>query len=184
LFAVLSVAAIAFDANAGFAAETVKIGVLMPLTGNAAAAGQAAKAAIEVAADIVNNPHPELSNLPLATTAGLPHLGGAKVEVVFVDHQGNPSQAQQLATRLITEDKVSALMGAYQSSCTFTATPVAERYGIPCMVGDSAALNITTRIQICVPGDADRDRLRSHLYALLRRHEEGGQGDQFDRDRQ
>jgi branched-chain amino acid transport system substrate-binding protein len=142
---VLSVAAIAFDANAGFAAETVKIGVLMPLTGNAAAAGQAAKAAIEVAADIVNNPHPELSNLPLATTAGLPHLGGAKLEVVFVDHQGNPSQAQQLATRLITEDKVNALMGAYQSSCTFTATPVAERYGIPFMVGDSAALNITTR---------------------------------------
>ena len=145
LFAVLSVAAISFDANAGFAAETVKIGVLMPLTGNAAAAGQAAKAAIEVAADIVNNPHPELSNLPLATTAGLPHLGGAKLEVVFVDHQGNPSQAQQLATRLITEDKVNALMGAYQSSCTFTATPVAERYGIPFMVGDSAALNITTR---------------------------------------
>ena len=90
-FAALSVAAIAFGASAGFAAETVKIGVLMPLTGNAAAAGQAAKAAIEVAADIVNNPHRELSNLPLATTAGLPHLGGAKLEVVFVDHQGNPS---------------------------------------------------------------------------------------------
>jgi branched-chain amino acid transport system substrate-binding protein len=46
---------------------------------------------------------------------------------------------------LITEDKVNALMGAYQSSCTFTATPVAERYGIPFMVGDSSALNITTR---------------------------------------
>ena len=145
LLAAFSVVAIAFGANAAFAAEILKIGVLMPLTGNAAAAGQAAKAAIEVAADIVNNAHPELSNLPLATTAGLPHLGGAKLDVVFVDHQGNPSQAQQLATRLITEDKVNALMGAYQSSCTFTATPVAERYGIPFMVGDSAALNITTR---------------------------------------
>jgi branched-chain amino acid transport system substrate-binding protein len=144
-FAALSITAIAFSANAAFAAETVKIGVLMPLTGNAAAAGQASKAAIEVAADIVNNAHPELGNLPLATTSGLPHLGGAKLEVVFVDHQGNPSQAQQLATRLITEDKVNALMGAYQSSCTFTATPVAERYGIPFMVGDSSALNITTR---------------------------------------
>src|SRR4029077_17365537 len=98
-----------------------------------------------VAAEIVNNAHPELGNLPLAATAGLPHLGGAKLDVVFVDHQGNPSLAQQLATRLITEDKVNALMGAYQSSCTFTATPVAERYGIPFMVGDSAALNITTR---------------------------------------
>src|SRR5690349_7018004 len=132
-------------ATTAVAADSVKIGVLMPLTGNAAAAGQASKAAIEVAADIVNNAHPELANLPLATTAGLPHFGGAKLDVVFVDHQGNPSLAQQLATRLVTEDKVNALMGAYQSSCTFTATPVAERYGIPFMVGDSSALNITTR---------------------------------------
>jgi len=143
--AALCLAASGFAAATAGAAESVKIGVLMPLTGNAAAAGQASKAAIEVATDIVNNAHPELANLPLAATADLPHLGGAKLEVVFVDHQGNPSLAQQLATRLITEDKVNALMGAYQSSCTFTATPVAERHGIPFMVGDSSALNITTR---------------------------------------
>jgi len=143
--AVSCFAAAAIAATTARAAETVKIGVLMPLTGNAAAAGQAAKAAIEVAADIVNNAHPELGNLPLAATAGLPNLGGAKLDVIFVDHQGNPSTAQQLATQLITQDKVNALLGAYQSSCTFTATPVAERYGIPFMVGDSAALNITTR---------------------------------------
>jgi branched-chain amino acid transport system substrate-binding protein len=36
-------------------------------------------------------------------------------------------------------------MGAYQSSCSFTATAVAERYGVPMMVGDSAAGNITGR---------------------------------------
>jgi branched-chain amino acid transport system substrate-binding protein len=144
--AALCVAAGLFGAaTSAYAADAVKIGVLMPLTGNAAAAGQAAKAAIEVAADIINNVYPELSNLPLAATAGLPNLGGAKLDVTFVDHQGNPALAQQLATRLITEDKVNALMGAYQSSCTFTATPVAERYGVPFMVGDSAALNITTR---------------------------------------
>src|SRR6202047_2866318 len=127
------------------AADTVKIGILWPLTGNAAAAGQASKAAAEVAADIVNNKHPELGNLPLAITEGLPNVGVAKVELVFVDHQGNPSLAQQLATRLITQDKVQALLGAYQSSCSFAATAVAERYGIPFLVGDSAALNITGR---------------------------------------
>ncbi len=135
----------AFAVAPAGAADAVKIGVLFPLTGNAAAAGQASKAAVEIGADIVNNAHPELGNLPLAATAGLPNLGGAKIELTFVDHQGNPSMAQQLATRLVTEDKVNALMGAYQSSCTFTATPVAERYGIPFMVGDSSALNITGR---------------------------------------
>ncbi len=145
LLAALSIAATTLGVSTALAADNVKIGVLMPLTGNAGAAGQASKAAIEVAVDIVNNAHPELGNIPLAAGAGLPHLGGAKLEVVFVDHQGNPSLAQQLATRLITEDKVNALMGAYQSSCTFTATPVAERYGIPFVVGDSTALNITGR---------------------------------------
>jgi predicted secreted protein len=100
------------------AADVVKIGILWPLTGNAAAAGQASKAAAEVAVDIINNAHPELGDdLPLAKTAGLPNMGGAKLELVFVDHQGNPSLAQQLATRLITQDKVDVLMGAYQSSC-------------------------------------------------------------------
>ena len=127
------------------AADSVKVGILWPLTGNAAAAGQASKAAAEVAADIVNNAHPELGDLPLAESAGLPNMGGAKLELVFVDHQGNPSLAQQLATRLITQDKVNVLMGAYQSSCSFTATAVAERYGIPFMVGESAAGNITGR---------------------------------------
>src|SRR5262245_62969605 len=121
------------------AADVVKIGILWPLTGNAAAAGQASKAAAEVAVDIINNAHPELGDdLPLAKTAGLPNMGGAKLELVFVDHQGNPSLAQQLATRLITQDKVDVLMGAYQSSCSFTATAVAERYAIPFMVGESA----------------------------------------------
>ena len=126
-------------------AESVKVGILWPLTGNAAAAGQASKAAAEVATDIVNNKHPELGNLPLAATEGLTNLGGAKLELIFVDHQGNPSLAQQLATRLITQDKVHVLMGAYQSSCSFTATAVGERHGIPFMVGESSALNITGR---------------------------------------
>ena len=143
--AALAAAAILMSCPPADAAGTVKIGILWPLTGNAAAAGQASKAAAEVAADIVNNKHPELGDLPLAATEGLPNQGGAKLELIFVDHQGNPSLAQQLATRLITQDAVHALLGAYQSSCSFTATAVAERYGIPFMVGESAALNITGR---------------------------------------
>ena len=142
VFAATSMLSVALPAKA---ADAVKIGILWPLTGNAAAAGQASKAAAEVAADIVNNAHSELGDFPLAKTAGLPNLGGAKLELIFVDHQGNPSLAQQLATRLITQDKVNVLMGAYHSSCSFTATAVAERYGIPFMVGESAALNITGR---------------------------------------
>ena len=42
------------------AAEAVKVGVMFPLTGNSAASGGEAKAAVEVAADIVNTAHPDL----------------------------------------------------------------------------------------------------------------------------
>jgi branched-chain amino acid transport system substrate-binding protein len=127
------------------AAETVKVGVLFPLTGNSAASGGEAKAAVEVAAGIVNTAHPELKDLPLGATAGLPNLGGARIEPIFVDHRGDPSVAQSLAQRLIISDKVTALFGSYQSSTAMTATAVAERYGVPFVVADSVAANITGR---------------------------------------
>src|SRR5579863_5260294 len=40
---------------------TVKIGVIEPLSGNSGGAGKAAKAGVELIADIVNNDHPELA---------------------------------------------------------------------------------------------------------------------------
>ena len=127
------------------AADNVKIGVIMPLSGNSASAGQSAVAAMEVAAQIVNEPHPELKNIPLAETAGLPNLGGAKLELVVADHQGNPSEGQNQTLRLVTQEHVAAMLGSYHSSVSFTATAVAERYGIPYVVGDSVAANITSR---------------------------------------
>jgi len=130
---------------AGAADGPVRVGCPYPLSGNAASAGQSTKTAIEVAVDIINNPHPELGKLTLAATAGLPGLGGRKLETVFADHQGNPATAQSETMRLITQEKVVALAGAYQSSCTLTASAAAERYGIPFMAPESAATNLTER---------------------------------------
>jgi branched-chain amino acid transport system substrate-binding protein len=127
------------------AADPVKIGAPYPLTGGAASAGVAVRQAIEVAVDIINNPHPELAQIPLAATQGLPNLGGRQVEVIFADHQGNPAIAQSQALRLITQDKVAALTGCYQSSCTLTASAVAERYGMPFLAGESSAPSLTER---------------------------------------
>jgi branched-chain amino acid transport system substrate-binding protein len=127
------------------AADPVKIGVIYPLTGNAASAGQSAKDAVGMAADIVNTAHPELKNLPLGPTVGLPNLGGAKIELDEADHQGNPQVGQQQALRLITQDHVAAMLGSYHSSVTLVATAVAERQGVPYLVADSVAANITGR---------------------------------------
>src|SRR5262252_2530807 len=131
--------------GAALAQSSVKIGAIYPLSGVAATAGLNGKAAIEVAADIINNAHPELGDLPLAKNAGLAGLGGAKVDVVFADNQGTPAAGQNQAVRLITEEKVVALNGAYQSGITLTASAAAERYGIPFLSGDSVATNLTER---------------------------------------
>jgi branched-chain amino acid transport system substrate-binding protein len=127
------------------AAENVKIGVIYPLTGNAASAGQSAKDAVNLGAEIVNTAHPELKALPLGATAGLPNLGGAKIELDEADHQGNPQVGQQQTLRLITQDHVVAMLGSYHSSVSLVATAAAERQGIPYLVADSVALNITGR---------------------------------------
>ena len=123
----------------------MRIGCPYPLSGSSASSGQASRAAIELAVDIINNPHPDLAELPLAATAGLPGLGGGKVEAVIADHQGNPAMAQSEALRLITQDHVAALFGCYQSSCTLTASAVAERYGIPFLTPESSAPSLTER---------------------------------------
>jgi branched-chain amino acid transport system substrate-binding protein len=125
--------------------KVVKIGAIFPMSGGAASAGVHAKAAIEVAEDIINNAHPELGDLPLAKNAGLAGLGGAKVEVEFADNQGSPATGQNQALRLITQDKVVALTGAYQSGITLTASAIAEKYGIPFVNGESVAANLTER---------------------------------------
>jgi branched-chain amino acid transport system substrate-binding protein len=142
----LGAAALSFAlTGAALAQSTVKIGAIYPFSGVAASIGGYAKHAIEVAVDIINNDHPELGELTLAKGVGLPHLGGAKVEVVFADNQGTPAAGQNQAIRLITEEKVVALNGAYQSGITLTASAAAERYGIPFLTGDSVAANLTER---------------------------------------
>ena len=92
--------------------QEVVVGALYPLSGANAQIGIDAKQAFETALDIVNSSH-EL-DLPLAKTAGLPGLGGSKVRIVYADHQSDPQKGRAEAERIITQDKVSALIGTYQ----------------------------------------------------------------------
>ena len=142
----LSAAAITVAlASSASAQQTVKIGALYPLSGNAASTGVHTKAALDTAVEIINNGNPALGNLPLTKNAGLKGLGGAKVEVVYADNLGSPAVGQNQALRLITEEKVVALSGAYQSGITLTASAISEKYGIPFLSGESVAANLTER---------------------------------------
>ena len=62
-----------------------------------------------------------------------------------MDHQGKPDVGQTEAERLITQEKVHALFGAYFSSVTATASQVAERYGVPYLNAESSSPGLTER---------------------------------------
>jgi branched-chain amino acid transport system substrate-binding protein len=125
--------------------QVVRIGVPYMLTGSSAQIGIDCKSAIELAADIINNEYPDLDPLPLAATAGLPNLNGAKIELVFGDTKGAPDRAMSEAERLITDQQVVALMGGIFSSCSATVTEAGERYGVPTVVGCSTSPSLHTR---------------------------------------
>jgi branched-chain amino acid transport system substrate-binding protein len=126
------------------ASETeIKIGVLYPLSGSAATIGRDLQRAAELTADLINNKTPGV-DIPMAQWGGIPNLKGAKIKLIFADHRGEPDRGADLAKRLILDDKVAGLMGAYHSSVTKTVSAVAERYGIP-MINDSSTSPELTR---------------------------------------
>src|SRR5512136_3477477 len=87
------------------AAEPIKIGVIYPLTGGAAAEGRELRAGAELALELANKAYPNIS-MNMAKNAGIKSLGGAPIELIFKDHEGNPTLGADLAKKLILDDKV------------------------------------------------------------------------------
>jgi branched-chain amino acid transport system substrate-binding protein len=123
--------------------KVIKIGAVYPLTGNIASTGLDCRRGAELAVDIINGKYN--LNLPLAKTEGIPNLGGAKIELVFADTKGDPRNGMSEAERLITQEKVVAMIGAYQSSVTKTASQATERLKVPYVCSDSSSPTLTER---------------------------------------
>lgn len=127
------------------AQQEIRIGVIYPLTGPAASVGGELRSALELAADIINNGAAGIPDMPFSAGKGLPNLKGAKIKLVFADHQANPQTGATEAERLITQEKVVALVGAYNSAVTATASQVAERAGVPFLNPESSSASLTQR---------------------------------------
>ncbi|MBM4324195.1 MAG: branched-chain amino acid ABC transporter substrate-binding protein [Deltaproteobacteria bacterium] len=133
-----------FLPNLSFAQKEVKIGVILPLSGPLAPIGKSLKDGAELAADIVNKKYPGIG-IPIAEWEGIPGLGGAKIKLVFSDSRGDPAWGAEQAKRLIEDEKVVGLLGAYQSAVTKTASVEAERAGIPFVNPDSTSPDLSKR---------------------------------------
>ena len=110
--AVAIAALVSLGANA---AEPIKIGCSMALTGGVAAIGKQVLAALEIWKDDVN------------AKGG---LLGRPVDLIFYDDQSNPSNVPPIYTKLIEVDKVDLLIGPYATNMVAPAIPVAELHNM------------------------------------------------------
>ena len=124
-------------------ATEIPIGVIWPLSGATAQIGVDCKHALETAAEIVNGSFD--LDLPTAKNAGLAGLGNAKIKLIFADHQADPQKGRAEAERLITQEKVVAICGAFHSSVSATVSASCERYGIPYVAADSSSPSLHRR---------------------------------------
>jgi len=124
--------------------KVIKVGGELPLSGPTAPTGALNKRGMDLAVDIINNKYPGLT-LPFAETEGIPNLGGAKLEIVYVDDRGDPNVALAEVERLIQQEKVVAIIGGWQSSCIKTGSMVAERLKTPYISGAGSSVDLTKR---------------------------------------
>jgi branched-chain amino acid transport system substrate-binding protein len=116
-----------FIIRASFAQRAaVNIGVIQPLSGANAQFGVNCRNGIELVADEIN------------AAGGIKALGGAKINLVVSDATSNPTIASTAAQRLITQNQVTAILGAYASSLTLAVSEVTARANIPFLTASFA----------------------------------------------
>lgn len=116
----------------GGEAPVVKIGHISPLSGPLATGAVYLRNGVELAVKDIN------------ASGGIEALRGARLEVVFGDSKGDPKVGASEAERLVTVEKVSGLMGAYQSSVCRTVSGVSEQYEVPFMINTGVLEDLTS----------------------------------------
>ncbi len=111
-----------------WAQETLRVGIILPLTGAKAKFGEIEKLSFDLALKEIND-------------AG--GINGKKLEFLYEDDTGRPEVARSAAEKLITKDKVVMLGGGYGSSETFAIAGVAQQSRIPFLVNTGSDDKIT-----------------------------------------
>ncbi|WP_296024840.1 ABC transporter substrate-binding protein [uncultured Treponema sp.] len=111
-------------------AQTIKIGAMYALSGDKAAIGNNIMRGVDFAVDMIN------------AQGG---VNGRKIEIVRGDTQGDPKVGRSVAERLVTQDKVNAILGCHQSTITAIAAQVCEQYKIPEITAISTVDNLSSQ---------------------------------------
>jgi branched-chain amino acid transport system substrate-binding protein len=110
------------------AQEKIRIGVIQPLTGPTAYDGQRVLKGIKLYADRVNREGGVLDR---------------PVELVIADNQNKPQESVSAFERLVTQDRVSAIIGCWASSNTLAVMPRLDQAKVPLVVETSTSPKVT-----------------------------------------
>jgi branched-chain amino acid transport system substrate-binding protein len=119
-------AACGSDSGGGGGASTFKVGAVLELSGADATGGALAKRGYQFGVDTIN------------AKGGIP-IGDKKykVEMVVADCKSQPDAAADAITRLVEQEKVDAIFGAYTSGVQIAMNPICQKYQTPCIAGSA-----------------------------------------------
>jgi branched-chain amino acid transport system substrate-binding protein len=106
----------------------IKVGVYGDLSGQTSSFGQSTKNGVQMAADEINK-------------AG--GINGRQIQLLIEDDQGQPAQAATVATKLVNQDKVVALLGEVASTNSLAAAPKAQEGRVPMITPSSTNPKVT-----------------------------------------
>ena len=114
--------------QAADAGDTIKVGGAFELTGNVANYGKSIESGVKLAIDEINE------------KGG---VNGKKLALVESDNKSEPAESGNSVTKLVTQDKVIAVLGPATSGCVNAATPITTANKIPHIAPAATAPSIT-----------------------------------------
>lgn len=112
----------------GGQANEIKIGAILPLTGDGAKYGEEARNGIDLAVEEIN------------AKGG---VDGRKVRIIYEDDQGTSTAAVNAFNKLVTVDKVPVIIGPMYSSTTLAVAPIAERAKVVVLSPSASSPKVT-----------------------------------------
>ena len=109
-------------------AETIKLGVIGPLTGDYSMYGVAVEQGAKLAAEEIN-------------AAG--GVNGKEIEIIAYDSKGDKTEGVNAYNRLRDQDGISALIGGTFSGVTLAIKEIAVEDGMPVLSPTATNLNVT-----------------------------------------
>lgn len=116
--------------GAASASDEIRIGQYGSMTGGEATFGQSTDKGVRLAIDAKN-------------AAG--GVKGKKIRLITEDNQGKPEEAAAVVKKLITQDKVIALIGEVASTRSLAAAPIAQTHKIPMISPSSTNPEVTKK---------------------------------------